>query len=321
MKPTLIKQIILCTFLMLTAGTAAGKETPLKHAPYSEAVKCGAMSDSRIQEISGLCASRRKEKGLWMVNDSGNRPYLYLVSSDGQLLGEHSVQGVENTDWEDLSGFSHGDQNFLVIADVGDNRAQREVCTLFFVREPDPAQGEAQPLPLGWQMQFRYEDGPRDCEAVAVDSPNKRILLLSKREKYPTLYELPLVLPPRGIENKDRVYRAKPIARIETLPQPTPADLKEKYGKYRSWPTAMDISADGATLVILTYKHAYLFRRQPGRDWDQAVQSPPELIPLPLPETGELIQREALCIDHESGRIFVTTEQLPAPIYALDPVK
>jgi len=81
----------------------------------------------------------------------------------------------------------------------------------------------------------------------------------------------------------------------------------------------MDISSDGNTLAILTYKHGYLFRQKTGQDWNDAFLSLPEIIRLPA--TGELVWREALCIDRNTGQIIVTTEQLPAPIYILEPAK
>ncbi|MCG8620338.1 MAG: hypothetical protein MI802_29305 [Desulfobacterales bacterium] len=198
---------------------------------------------------------------------------------------------------------------------MGDNKAVRAFCTLYAVKEPEVTASMATaPLEVTWRMRFRYADGPRDCEALAVDEPNQKIYLLSKRETYPTLYELPLSFTP-----EDRMYTATPVAKIRTIPQPTPADLKEKYGKYRSQPTSMDIYADGTALMILTYKNGYLFRRGPNQTWAEVFKSTPETISLPLPNTGELIQREALCVDHDTKSIIVTTEQLPAPIYTLMP--
>ncbi|MCG8637826.1 MAG: hypothetical protein MI863_28635 [Desulfobacterales bacterium] len=248
-----------------------------------------------------------------MVNDSGNPAELYAISSGGKFLNAFSVEGADNIDWEDMSGFRHNGKGYLIIGDIGDNKARRDFCTLYAVSEPNAAPSlTEQSLPIQWQMHFKYADGPRDCEALAVDETRQRIYLLSKRDKYPVLYELPLSFDP-----EDTLYTATPVARIRTIPQPTPADLKEKYGKHRSRPTSMDISSNGRTLVILTYKHGYLYRRHPGQTWDQAVESPPEL--LPLPDTGELVQREALCIDREKNNIIVTTEQIPAPIYTFTP--
>ncbi len=299
-------------FGMPAVQTADG--TSLEKASFHNAVRTGVITDPMIQEVSGIYASQKNRPLLWMINDSGNTPALYALFSDGQNPREFKIRGkITNTDWEDLAGFQYQGETFLVIADVGDNRAQREFCTLFFVKEPAP--GTLGPLNLEWQMRFNYQDGPRDCEAVAVDRVNQKILLLSKRQKQPVLYELPLAIFPR-----DTLYTAEPIAKISNIPQPTALDLKEKYGKSRSWPTSMDISADGRTLVILTYKDGYTYTREANQTWSQAFESRPGLIQLPHPNTRELVQREAICIDQGTGRIILTTEQLPAPIYTLDPL-
>ncbi|PIE61456.1 MAG: hypothetical protein CSA29_03165 [Desulfobacterales bacterium] len=261
-------------------------------------------------EVSGVAASRKNAHILWMVNDSGNAPTLYAVRPNGTLMADFPLKGIKNTDWEDMSGFSHNAIDYLVIADVGDNKARRHQCSLIFIPEPalTAARG-GHPITDWWQMKFKYDNGPRDCESVAVDTA-KRILLLSKRDKYPILYQLPLIFPP-----KDIVYTAKFVARLTTLPKPIPFDLM--YNRYQ--PTSMALSSNGCTLVILSYTHAYLFNRQQCQTWQDAFNTPPTAILLPLPETGELIQREALCIDHQTGALFVTTEKIPAPIYRIDP--
>jgi hypothetical protein len=46
---------------------------------------------------------------------------------------------------------------------------------------------------VAWRVRFRFEDGPRDCEAMAVDPEQPRALLLSKRTEPPVLYELTLL--------------------------------------------------------------------------------------------------------------------------------
>lgn len=316
MKHTPFYQTFLCILSLLVFGVPAVRtaDAPLENAPFQGAVKTGTISDFRIQEASGIFASQKNKSVLWVVNDGGNAPILYALLPDGQFFAKYPIEGeIKNTDWEDLAGFQYKGKDFLVIADVGDNRGQREFYTLFVVKEPAP--GATGPLKLQWQMRFNYEDGPRDCEAVAVDTVNQKILLLSKRQKQPVLYELPLVIAP-----PDTLYTARPIATISNIPRPTASDLKEKYGKYRARPTSMDLSADGRTLVILTYKNGYTYSREMNQTWAQAFQSLPKLIRLPHPNTGELVQREAICIDHETGRLIVTSEQTPAPIYTLEPM-
>ena len=307
-----MKQVI---FILLFFLSIPGFGISSEPVSFQRGVKTGTILDPMLSEVSGIFSSWKNSRIIWAVNDSGNPPELYAVSSKGKLLKIFSVEGADNTDWEDLSGFRYRGKAFLVIGDIGDNNAHRDFCTLYAVEEPEIRDSTTkQSLTVQWRMRFQYADGPKDCEALAIDVISQRIYLMSKREKYPTLYELPLSFSP-----KDTVYTATPVAQIRTIPQPTLADLGKKYGKYRSQPTAMDISPNGRRLVILTYKHGYLFERDLAQTWGDVFKSQPETLPLPLPNTGELIQREALCINPESGSILVTTEQIPAPIYTLAP--
>jgi len=78
-------------------------------APFHKAGRSGMISDLKLDEVSGILASRKNRQILWMVNDSGNAPILYAVSRAGMLLNEYPIMETENTDWEDLSGFRHND--------------------------------------------------------------------------------------------------------------------------------------------------------------------------------------------------------------------
>jgi hypothetical protein len=170
-------------------------------------------------------------------------------------------------------------------------------------------------LDVAWKIDFQYEDGSRDAEGLAVDMAQGRILILSKRTQPPVLYELPFEpyqAPARHVARK--------VATLKHIPPPTAEDLQDAYGQYRSQPTAMDLSPDGTTLVVLTYKHAYHHHRQPHQRWEYVLATPPQLIPLPHPNSGELKQREAICIDPRTGTLYVTTEQTPAPIYRIRPL-
>lgn len=287
----------------------------LSPAPYKEAVRCGLISSPELTEISGLAVSRKTPQVLWVINDSNNPPAVYGLSTQGVLLKTYEVAKAKNRDWEDLAGFHYRGEDFLVIADVGDNWSGRSFGTLYCVKEPTPDAQSNGVLPLEWEMNFRYENGPLDCEAVAVDAANQKIYLLSKRKAVPVLYELPLDMP-----CKKSMYTARAVARIKTIPQPTPEDCRQNYGNNRSRPTAMDISADGNTLYILTYKHAYVYSRTPGQTWDTAFSNPPQQITLPDPSLT-MVQREALGLDHTSGKIFISSEKALAPIYMVAPME
>ena len=314
-------------FLLLLAGSAgavscrsdapppAAPSVTLSRAADREGAIAGNIVDPAITEASGLAASRRRGDVLWVLNDSGNPPEVFAVSTNGAVLARHPVPGIGNRDWEDLASFVHEGTPYLVIAETGDNEAVHETCALYVVEEPAPAEGAGEPLPLAWQIRFRYEDGPRDCESVAVDPAGARVLLLSKRDEPPVLYELPL--QPQG-GDEDEVITARRLGALTTLPRPTADDLRDTHGRFRAQPTAMDLTPDGRALAILTYKNAYLYDRDPGQSWIEAFVAAPRVILLPHPGTGVMRKREALCFSSDAGSVFVTSEGQPAPLFRQD---
>nr|WP_319396204.1 hypothetical protein [uncultured Desulfobacter sp.] len=282
-------------------------------AVYKDAVPWGRITSPQLSEVSGLAVSRKTPGLLWVINDSSNPAEIYGLSTQGVLIKTYKIQGAINWDWEDLAGFRYKGEDFLLIADVGDNWSARPFSTLYCVKEP-AADNQSRNLELEWKMNFSYENGPLDCEAVAVDAAQQKIYLLSKRAALPVLYELPL-----DMAGQKFIYTARTLATIKPIPGPIPKNQKQAYGKYRSLPTAMDISADGNTLYILTYRHAYVYSRTPEQTWDQAFSKHPLQITLPG-HSKTLVQREALGLDQTSGKVFITSEKLPAPIYVVEPI-
>ncbi len=267
------------------------------------AVEGGRLQAAELIEASGLAASRRHSDLLWALNDSGHRPVLYALDASGADLGRVTLAGVNNVDWEDLAAFVWQGESYLLVADIGDNRGQRDRVVLHALPEP-PADdqgrfsGEVQPA---WSLTFTYPDGPRDCEAVAVDETAGRILLLSKRSQPPVLYSLTLGPPPG-----EQLQIATVIGPVATIPPPSPLDLLLPYGQFRSQPTAMDLSSDGRNLLILTYRHAYLYHRTPTETWADSLARTPQQVPLP--DLFQLAQREAACFTADGRGLFVTGE-------------
>ena len=316
--------ILLALFpLFLTPGVCPAQyKSVIEPAPFKEGVRSGIISSPRLREVSGLAVSRKNSGVLWVLNDGGNQASVFAISPKGGILKEYLVDGAENTDWEDLAGFRLKQKDYLLIADVGDNWSRRSFCTLYCIKEPDPDLNPSSDqshtpdhVALEWEMHFKYEDGALDCEAAAVDTANKRILLLSKRKAVQVLYELPLERP-----SGTQMYTARAVAKVSNIPAPTPEDRRERFGRYRSQPTAMDITDDGNKLFILTYKQAYLYTRKKNQTWDTAFLTPPKQISLPDPSLI-MIQREALGLDHGTGDIFITSEKAFAPIYRVVPKK
>ena len=314
MKHMFIPALAAGVITLLLWGTCPG-DTPHKqaHAVYKDAVPCGRITSPKLSEVSGLAVSRKTPGLLWVINDSSNPPELYGLSTQGELLKTYKIKGAINLDWEDLAGFRYKGEDFIVIADVGDNWSACPFSTLYCVKEP-AADTPGKVLELEWKMHFSYENGPQDCEAVAVDALHQKIYLLSKRTALPVLYELPLEMT-----DKKFMYTARAVATIKPISGPIPKEQRKANGKHSSRPTAMDISADGNTLYILTYQHANVYSRTPEQTWDQVFSNYPLQITLP-PASKVMAQREALGLDQTSGNIFITSEMLPAPIYVVAPM-
>lgn len=257
-------------------------------------------------------ASTARQGVFWSVNDGGNGPYLYALGTGGEALGRVQIMGAENRDWEGLATFRWRGRSMILIADTGDNREQQETHRLYIL--PEPGLERSGTVEISWGIRFRYPDRPHDAEAVAVDTAAEKILLLTKRDVPPLLYELPL-----GPGNSDRLVTARKITSVGRIPQPSPMDLMHRYGLIQAQPTALDISGDGRRAVVLTYTHAYLFERGSRSSWGAAFSADPIRIPLPMPlDRNDLRQREAICFSPDDRAIFVTSEGKGAGIYRLD---
>jgi hypothetical protein len=304
--------------LLAIRGAALGEEVSLPGADYADAVLVGSIASPQLSETSGLAMSRRRDDLLWAINDSGTAPRLHAVGVDGADLGFTTIEGVKALDWEDLASFELDGRSYLLIADTGDNMSWHERSELIVVEEPELT-GDA--LAAGsvskpaWRIPFHFEDGPRDCEAVAVDGG--RVLLIAKRTEPPGLYELPL----RPNDDADTAAKgtqelvARRIGAVPGIPPPTRSDVKAArwLGRYFAMPTAFDIGADGRFAVVLTYREAYLYERTPGEPWAKALGRPPQRIDLPA-----LAQGEGIAFARDGRTLFVTSEGLGAPLFRLD---
>lgn len=247
------------------------------------------LDESELVESSGLALSRRRPKHFWSHNDSGAGACLYAFDSQGRKTGQVQLRSAESVDWEDLACFTDRGVARLLVADCGDNRAQRDSIILHLFDEPDPA--ESTSLEIEQTISVIYPDGPRDCEAVAVDEHRRLIVLVSK-SKLPAagIYVIPL--PERVTQATQSTVTAK---RIGTLLLPMI--------------TAMDIHQPSGDIWLVSYVQAYRFASL-GRDGLLARQLAqiPELHPLPRWK-----QIESVAVD-AANDIWVTSEGLPTPL-------
>jgi hypothetical protein len=295
----------LLTFVMLCVAGCSRDTAPA--ATAGNGYLSGVLLDSQLAEISGLAASRRHRNVLWLQDDGGNPARLFAVSPDGDRLATLRIEGVTKTDWEDLAAFRLDGRNYLLIADIGDNGGLRRTLQLHVIEEP--ARLENARLKPSWSIAFRWPDGARDCEAIAVDVHAGRILLISKKRQPPELFTLPLRAQP-GVQT------ARRIGTLAGVPQPTARELRAnaKQARIMNQVTAADVTPDDSTLAVMTYRNVLLYPRRNGESWAGAVARAPRVIELPW-----IPQAEALGWTADGKALYATGEFIPAPLYRIAP--
>lgn len=246
------------------------------------------VQDPALDEMSGLVASAAQPGVLWAINDSGSRARLFRLGPDGAALGRVAVDGPWLRDAESLDRWSDGGREWLLIGDVGDNRGWRDDVAVHALAEPARADTTAR---IAWTLRFRYPDGARDAEAIAVDPVRGDLLVLSKREDRPRLYRVPL---------SARGATVATAAFVAALPAPLGAEA-----------TDMVVLGRAEALVVLTYRGLHLWRRLPGEDWAEALARPPASWPLP-----SMRKAEALAVSQDGRRLLVGSEHRPTPLWS-----
>ncbi|WP_193212577.1 hypothetical protein [Luteolibacter marinus] len=284
-----------CRFIALIAIASINGHAADPEAGFVRDAAKVRLQSPFIAEASGVAASVSRKDMLWFINDSGGTAEIHAAGSDGTSRGKTLIQGARNLDWEDLASFKLGGKPYLLIADTGDNTNKRPDATLYVVPEPSPGALSVAPA---WTLRFRYEDGPRDCESVAVDEKAAKVILISKRTRPPVLYELPLRPPSSDVQ----------IARkIGTIARPLPKG--RSLNPFGRQPTGFDISPDGSLAAVVTYCGAFLFPRKPGESWDTAFSRDPVLLP-----GHNLSQAEAIAFDRDATALHVVSEGARPPL-------
>ena len=258
---------------------------------YGKPELLATLENTDIDESSGIACGRANKGIFWTHNDSGDRPRIYAFGRHGEDIAAFKLAGAINHDWEDIASFTLDGKPYLLIGDVGDNSFSRDDCSLYLVREPvlDGARRKFRgKLRVEMPIDFRYEDGPRNCEAVAFD-PTSRLILLATKSLATgcRIYSLPLPRKPSR-----EVFVAKLVATVKV-----------------PMVTAMDISPDGRRAILLTYGDAFEFARRPGEPWKQAFARPPRRIAMPPRRQGE-----AICYGPDGVTLYLTSEKTPTPL-------
>ncbi|MFF2950063.1 hypothetical protein ACFVVU_01730 [Kitasatospora sp. NPDC057965] len=233
------------------AATATLGAAPARAAdPGGQAFTIG---DPRITESSGLAASRQHPGVYWTHNDSDDGPYVYAVDSQGRTVATVTLRGIEP---RDVEAISLGPDGRLYVGDIGDNLGGKwpEVWIYAFA---EPAELRDQTVQVT-RYRVRYEDGPRDAEALMVHPVTGRAYIASKKQGGGGLYQGPEQLSASGVNT---------FRRIADVP----------------WITDGAFSPDGTRLVLRGYFSATLYR------WKDGAPSGDEPLSTPFQRQGESV--------------------------------
>ena len=207
---------------------------------------------------------------MWAINDSGNGAVLYLYSvEDANLRALFILNGISNVDWEDLGMHNENENGVLYIPDIGDNEAKRSVYSIYKIPEPVIAENDAKINKLNVTpevLRYMYSNGARDAEAMAYDPVDKKITIISKREKKVFIYSTEWISsgPKRTLNPLGQL----PLTNV----------------------VAADFSSDGSKFLLKTYTTIYLWiREHKNEPFCSMISRTPIEVPYQIEPQGESI--------------------------------
>ena len=300
--PTKTLPRVIAAALLLAADPLAWADQPARPATgYDPARAVCRVTDRRIDEASGIVASRRYPGLYYVHNDSAGRPEIYVLNRTGTIVATLRLRGARNVDWEDIAmAPGTGSKRWDVcVADIGDNQRRRPEVVIYRFAEPDLAARGSQVIAVTPRVvRCRYEDGPRDAEALVVDPLDGAGYVLTKRW-----------------DGRCGAYR------LADWSAPQPVTLR-KVGWLRFPPatlpiarmvTGADITPDGRRLVVRTYIGGWewtLPTRTKADGFLRLIATRPRALTLAAEPQGE-----AICYAADGSALLTISERSPTVLY------
>ncbi|MBN8706661.1 MAG: hypothetical protein J0L62_12365 [Bacteroidetes bacterium] len=278
-----------------------GKESP-NDKNRIPLVEYSRVTAKMLDESSGIIKSRQHDNTYWIHNDSGDEARIFAINKNGELLFPEGsdnyrglyITGATNVDWEDIA---NDDQGNLYISDMGNNANKRKDMAIYIVKEPDPLTVTSVPavsrIPVYYpdQTEFPPKKDNFDTEAMFWTGGKIYVMTKHRADTYTRLYRL------------DSLKTDKPngLTYLGTF------DTGEKV-------TAADVSPDGKSIAVLTYKNVWLFTQtKTSKYW---LDGEAKMLPIAA------IQDEGICFDG-ADVLVITNEQRSiyrVPVKDLRPV-
>jgi hypothetical protein len=150
-----------------SAGTDAGPSAPAPKRLFT-------IDDERIDESSGLVKSMKHQGIYWTVNDTEATGRVYAVDMTGKVQAVVRF-GAKVKDVEALGIDRDGT---LYIADIGDNKENRDQVEIYTIPEPDELEDESNVK--YHRYDFTYPDGAHDAETLLIEPGTSQLYIVTK---------------------------------------------------------------------------------------------------------------------------------------------
>lgn len=273
-------RLIFCLFFLVLSYN----ELLAQEVLHSERVSKGKVSDPALDEISGIIASINNPGMFWVHNDSGDEAKVYLIDSAARLMCSFQLEGIEAKDIEDIAWVELEGQSYVVLADIGDNLAERSNLSLYVFPEPVLKKGVKQDSIAKASIsikQLKYPGKARDAEAVFIDPLDKQFYLISKREFRSSLYSADI------FKEKKQTYLLNP-----------------RFSFPFTFITAADISPKRDAIIMKNLTSIFYWPIGRNDSLLEALKKQP----LPIPYEPEP-QGEAITFDRKSDGFFTISER------------
>lgn len=256
------------------------EQTPLNTVLYAKGNPIATLETLDLEEASGLARSTKNPDFLWSHNDSGDSAKLYLLNKEGEIKMSVILNGIIANDWEEMSLVQTGEENYLLMGDIGDNQGVRNSIIIHQIKEPVFSGAERMVIPKDSvnSMILQYAEGPRDAESFFYDPRDGQVVLITKREENVFVYEFAFQASdqPQTIQAKGRL----PLRNF----------------------TSADVLPQG-DILIKNYESIFYWKRSYPAAHKTLLETPPVRIPYIVEPQGE-----ALSVDTE-GNFYTLTEK------------
>ncbi|MEV6487253.1 hypothetical protein AB0M20_01250 [Actinoplanes sp. NPDC051633] len=272
MRRLVVSVLLASGLVMVGAGTAFAEDAGAGAAQAQAGKKVCKVSDERLDELSGIVAV---DDGFIVINDStlkASHKRVFFLDNKCNVDKTVSFSGSGPRDTEDMVLSPDGET--LWIADIGDNKKDRETIALWSM----PVDGSDRPE----LFRMRYPDGGHDAEALLLNGDGTPIIVTKEIGRAATLYTPTAKLK----KNSDAGVALKKAGEVTVPPSNTAGNSVSRLFKGTIDGGAV---APGTTKVVLrTYLDA-LEWPVTGGDVLAALKATPRVTPLPNEPLGEAI--------------------------------